>query len=123
MLALELEGGMAVAERYEGIERRLGDLVPGWVHVAQRREEGEKRLFDFYHGRFVETGALKKSLTEEGAEGAIREIHGEQLLFGTSIEYAVYLPGDAVLGLSEHERHDVDELMLGHVTGRLAVEG
>jgi hypothetical protein len=117
MLVLELEGGAATVERYEGVEHRASDLVPGWVRVSHRLEEGEKRLFDFYNGRFVDTGDLMQSLTEDSADGALREMHGDQLLFGSLLEYAVYLPGDAVLGLSDAERRDVDGLMLGHVTG------
>ena len=55
---------------------------------AQEKEEAA--LFAAHAPRHVASGATRASLTESGANGAIRERHGESSEFGTSIPYAIY---------------------------------
>lgn len=51
-------------------------------------EDAEQSIFDSYGGKYVDTGALKASLTQREAEGALRVLTPGMLLFGTSVWYA-----------------------------------
>lgn len=48
------------------------------------------KRFDRWYPRMYDTGDLRHSLTEEHANGAIREIHLDSIDFGTSIPYAKF---------------------------------
>lgn len=81
-------GARNAANNLEGIARRMTRLQPAFREVTRVLEAGEERVFA--GGKFTDTGALRNSLTQPHANGAIREIHGDSLEFGTSIPYARY---------------------------------
>jgi hypothetical protein len=114
----ELEGATATVRHQTEVEARLLNLMPAMELSMQRMEEGEQRLFQHYGGRFVRSGDLMRSLTED-ATGAIREAHFEGFDFGTSIDYAVYQGVDKspVLGFSRAEKEDIVAIIAGYVNG------
>lgn len=92
---------------------------PAFKLVAEILEKGEERHFKGLQGRYVRTGALRDSLTQPSANGAIREIHGDQLIFGTSIFYAKFLrkrKKSAVLVLKPTERKAAAATILAYVS-------
>jgi hypothetical protein len=111
----------------EGIAHRMVNAEPAFVEVERILERGEKRLFDRARGRYVRTGATRASLTQPEANGAIREAHGDQLVFGTRIWYAKFLrkPGSrrsgktksAILVLAPTERKRARETILEYIRG------
>jgi hypothetical protein len=111
----------------EGVTHRMVNAEPAFVEVERILERGEHRLFDRAHGRYVDTGATRESLTQPEANGAIREAHGDQLIFGTRIWYAKFLrkPGrgrsgktkSAILVLAPTERKQARETILDYIRG------
>jgi hypothetical protein len=78
-------------------QRRLADmearyLTPEqeYVAVIEMLEMNEYDVFARLHGRYDNTGATRRSLTESSGE-AIRRIEGPALDFGTSVWYAHFL--------------------------------
>jgi hypothetical protein len=80
-----------LTEYLSGLELRLANPTELEAITMKVLEEGERQLFSRLSPRFEDTGATKASLTQPSAEGAIREIHGMTLRFGTSIWYAKFL--------------------------------
>ena len=76
---------------YDEVSRRLRNAKPAFSEVLDILEEGEQRHFARLHGKYVRTGALMASLTQPTANAAIREAHGDGLVFGTSTYYAKFL--------------------------------
>jgi hypothetical protein len=60
------------------------------LETIEAFEKEEATIFESYAGKYVKTGALKASLTESDASGAIRELLPGEFKFGTSIWYAVF---------------------------------
>jgi hypothetical protein len=87
-LYVEARGVGKTAEDLAVIGRRMRDARPAFERVMPVLEAGEARHFAGLGGRFVMSGALRDSLTQASANGAIRETHGSHLVFGTSIFYA-----------------------------------
>ncbi|MEJ7785575.1 MAG: hypothetical protein WKF96_12290 [Solirubrobacteraceae bacterium] len=75
---------------YDEVSRRLLNAKPAFSEVLDILEEGEARHFARLH-KYVRTGALMASLTQPTANDAIREAHGDGLVFGTSTYYAKFL--------------------------------
>lgn len=117
---IEVRGDERAADRLDGIAHRMQNAQPAFEDVARILEAGEQRHFDSLRGRYVRTGALRDSLTEESANGAIREAHGDSLTFGTSIFYARFLrrkKKSAVLVLKPLERKQASQAIMDFVTG------
>jgi hypothetical protein len=66
--------------------RMAEPLFPDGVFRAAERAEAT--IFESYGGKYVDTGALRASLTEREAEGAVRELRPGEMLFGTTVYYA-----------------------------------
>lgn len=75
----------------EDISERLDDPTPLLEGAMKVLELSETSLFDRLAPHFDLTGATRASLTQTDARGAIREIHGVEARFGTSIWYAKFL--------------------------------
>lgn len=98
---------------------RVTDMRPGFEEIETMLEEGEERLFESYHGKYVDTGALKASLTQPRANKAIREAHAQHLDFGTAVYYARFHKDkkgkSAVLVLQSKERKKIPVTLLEYV--------
>lgn len=106
--------------RLNAVERRMRDARPAFEKVARILESGEQRHFNSLKGRYVDTGALKASLTQPNANGAIRKAHRDELEFGTSIFYARFLrrkKKSAVLVLKPIERKAAVATILDFIAG------
>jgi hypothetical protein len=108
--SVEWIGTEQLHKRLAGMQERY--LAPEQDYAAQIEllEANERDVFAALHGRYVNTGATKRSLTEGGGD-AVREIIGSELEFGTRVWYARFLTraitasnrrtgGSAVLRLS-----------------------
>lgn len=102
------------------VSYRCVDMRPGFEATMQLLEEGEKRLFKRYGGKYVDTGALMASLTQPTANDAIREAHAQHADFGTQVWYAKFQKDQkgksAVLKLQTKERKIIPMTLLHFVT-------
>jgi hypothetical protein len=73
---------------------RMADLRPGFEKVMDVLESAEAQHFTKLGGKFVRTGDVRASLTLENADGAIRRAHMQEMEFGSSIWYSVFLRAD-----------------------------
>ena len=119
---LQLLGGEEAIDDLDGIAKRMEHARPAFEAVSEILEAGEERHFSGLRGRYVRTGALRDSLTQPDANGAIREAHADELVFGTSIYYARFLRRkrkSAVLVLKPLERKAASKTILDYVMGDL----
>jgi hypothetical protein len=103
----------------KGVSYRMQHAGPAFDEVATSLEEGEKRHFTRLRGRYVDSGDLMASLTQSTANGAIRDSHADELVFGSSIYYAKFLrkgKKSAVLVLLPKERKTAAKTILDYVT-------
>lgn len=130
---LELVGADKVRGDLGAITDRLIDSRPIMRKQARVLELNETAVFEGLAGRYVDTGATKRSLTEPGGEHAIREATPHGLSFGSSIWYAHYLtehigpvtdkggmkrhPPSAVLKLEPETAHVIAADVLGQIVG------
>lgn len=117
---LELIGGEEAERDLDGIASRMSNARPAFELVEKILESGEERHFNGLKGRYVRTGATKASLTDGNANGAIREAHADELVFGTSIYYARFLrrkKRSAVLVLKPLERKASARTILDYIMG------
>lgn len=93
-----------VARAIENIGQRAVNARPAMLAITELLENGEQALWKRSGGKKwppradgtkagVLSGDLERSLTEGGADGAVREIHADHLVFGTSIWYARFMQG------------------------------
>jgi hypothetical protein len=80
-----------VAKDYHDLGERFGNQEGGFERVNRTLEEAHRLHFRRLRGRYVRTGAVRASLTQSNANGAIRTIHANELKFGTRVEHARYL--------------------------------
>jgi hypothetical protein len=102
-----------------GVSARMSNAQPAFTQIERILEQGEQRQFDRLHGKYVRTGATRASLTQPSANGAIRQAHADELVFGTNVWYAKFLrkkKKSAVLVLLPKERKQVTQTMLDHIT-------
>lgn len=119
---LQLVGGDKAEKDLDGIAARMEDAKPAFELVEKILESGEERHFKGLRGRYVRTGALKASLTDGSANGAIREAHADELTFGTSIYYARFLrrkKKSAVLVLKPLERKASTRTIMDYIMGEV----
>jgi hypothetical protein len=117
---LQLVGDEKAVKDMDGIAERMKDAKPAFELVEKILESGEERHFNSLKGRYVDTGALKASLTDGNANGAIREAHADELTFGTSIYYARFLRRrrkSAVLVLKPLERKASTRTIMEFIMG------
>lgn len=106
------------SDRFHYVAKRMRNARIAFQQVSKIVESGEERHFNSLRGRYVQTGATRDSLTQPNANGALREAHHNELVFGTTIEYAKYLrkgKKSAVLVLKPTERRASAELILQHI--------
>jgi hypothetical protein len=102
-----------------GVSARMSNAQPAFTQIERILEQGEQRQFDRLHGKYVRTGATRASLTQPSANGAIRQAHADELVFGTNVWYAKFLrkkKKSAVLVLLPKERKQVTQTMLDYIT-------
>jgi hypothetical protein len=126
-----LYGQEKVARDLALIRERLATMAERLPLEVQVIEQGERDLFGSLMGKYQNTGTLMASLTQSGADGAIRRYHGNVLEFGTSIWYGRFqtrigppsgkprgrkrpLPVK-VLKLTPAMRASAAEMVLGHL--------
>jgi hypothetical protein len=85
---VEVEGLDKAQLKLRGFARRMVLPQPALEAGVKVIEAGEEDLFTGFGGKFIRTGALRESLTQSDARGAIRRAHGEAIEFGSSIWYA-----------------------------------
>lgn len=111
--------GVDKAEKdLNNIARRMHNARPAFEEAAKILEEGEKRHFARLRGRYVDSGALLASLTQPSANGAIRDAHADELIFGTSLYYAKYLrkkKKSAVLVMQPKTRKTASQTILDYI--------
>lgn len=102
------------------VSYHVTNMQPGFEAAMELLEEGEKRLFKRYAGKYVDTGALMASLTQPTANDAIRDAHAQHADFGTSVWYAKFQKDkkgkSAVLKLQPTERKLIPTTLLKFVT-------
>jgi hypothetical protein len=103
---------------YEGVARRARH--PDMDGAMRALERAEMRRFDQLAPKYVRTGRLLESLTEDG-RNAIRAQHGERAQFGTRVQYARaagHRGGDLLIwiddkGIREYTEAILDEIVHG----------
>jgi hypothetical protein len=88
--AFEVIGAREIAARYAKIAHRAANPAEGLKDLTPALTQAESELFRSYGGKYVDTGELIASLTQEDASEAVREAHGEEFEFGTEVWYAKY---------------------------------
>lgn len=115
---IEAIGVDQAEDKLNAIDRRMVNARPAYDEVAGILEEGERRHFGRLRGRYVDTGELMASLTQPNANGAIRDAHADELIFGTEVYYAKYLrkgKKSAVLVLLPKERKTAARTILDYI--------
>jgi phage gpG-like protein len=110
-----IEHGVAEAARMvEQLGHRAEHAAPAMRKIRDLLILGEVALWHRSGGKKwapradgttpgVLTGALQRSLTEPDAEGAIREVHDDHLVFGTSLFYARFMQAGTTVNGVPHE--------------------
>ena len=88
---VELVGADKVEHDLQGISERMLDVAPALAEQVRMLEASEAATFADLGGRYVDTGAVRRSLTMSGAEGSVRRLSRSSLDFGTSFFYARFL--------------------------------
>jgi hypothetical protein len=86
-LDVSIRGADKVEHDLLGISRRADNLSPVFRKEMRMLERREMVMFA---GKYVDTGRLRASLTQESAPGAVREILPNGFKFGSSIWYGKY---------------------------------
>lgn len=104
---------------------RMVNAQPAWKSIEEILEAGEERIFTRFRGKYVDTGALKESLTQSSANDAIRDAHAFGLDFGTSVWYARYHKDkrgkSPYLKIQPTERKIISAEVLEYIVGGMAV--
>lgn len=117
-IEIDLLGAHPAQARIHGIAERLMAQEPAFSEVMGVLEEGERRIFEAWHGKYVDTGALRDSLTLPDADGALREIHNDGVDFGTLIPYAVYQRDNgrsAIMRFDDAEIAEITAILLRYI--------
>jgi hypothetical protein len=99
--------------RLAGVAERFARPEVAFGAVLREFESEERSIFASFAGKYVRTGALRASLTDAAASGAIRHLTPSGATFGSSIWYARFQ------GTSGPERHGRPSAIL-KVTAREA---
>jgi hypothetical protein len=70
------------------IAGRAVDIEPALHEVISVIEHAEQALFGSFGGKYNQTGETMASLTSSQSEEAIRDVHGDELVFGTMTWWA-----------------------------------
>lgn len=116
LVETELDGAAHAELTLTGISHRALHLQPAFRLAEHVLEHGESS--PFRGGQLTDTGRLRASLTQPFANDAIREAHGDELVFGTSVPYAraaASKAGERILLLSQREQKEISKLMIHYV--------
>lgn len=128
-------GAEQVARLIEDIGTHAVRAAPAMVKIGIVLQTAELALWKRHGGKKwepradgspagIDTGALQRSLTEAG-EGAIREIHEDHIVFGTSLWYAHFMlgtkhqPKRPILAYTPTVRKKTAEIIALHLLGDL----
>lgn len=111
---IEADGVKAAAKLIEDIGKRAVHARPAMAKITALLVLGEVALWKRSGGKKwapkvgdgqvgVLTGATMRSLTEPAAEGAVREIHDDHLVFGTTRFQARFMQAGTKVGGVQHE--------------------
>lgn len=127
----------AAAKLIEDVGKRAVHARPAMLKITELLLLGEVALWKRSGGKKwapkvgdgqtgVLTGALLRSLTTPEAEGAVREIHDDHVVFGTSLFYAGFMqsgtvrePKRSVLVFRPTDRKATKEIIRLHLLGEL----
>jgi hypothetical protein len=109
----EAHGIGAAIEMFSGVGARLVDLRAAEEPIDKTLREGYRQKFDDWRGWLVDAGALMKSLTDDGAAGALREAHHDEIEFGSTVSYARFHRG-ALLDITPKMERDLGEVLADH---------
>ena len=89
-IGVELVGANGTMSKLREVASRAHDPEAALREIFPIFERHERELIDSYGGKYVRTGATKRSLTEPTAKGAVREVSGATFKFGSRIWYAKF---------------------------------
>jgi hypothetical protein len=89
-VGIEVSGAGETMSMLRGMASRCKRPAGAFEQVFRAFEANEREIFEGYGGKYQDTGATMRSLTQPEATGAIREAHGGEFVFGTSIWYAKF---------------------------------
>jgi hypothetical protein len=112
-LALEIVPILEVEVSLHGIAKRALHPEPVWEAAFEAQEA--RQGYPFRGRQLVRTGRLRDSLTQPGADGAIREVHADYALFGTDVPYARSAAHKKNTPVLMHPVGELAELMLTFV--------
>lgn len=136
-MGLGVDGARAAAKLIEDIGERAVHARPAMTKITLLLVGGEVALWKRSGGKKwapkvgdgevgVLSGRLKASLTEPGAEGAVREIHDDHVVFGTSLYWSRFMqagtphePKRPVLVFRPTDRKATKEIVRLHLLGEL----
>jgi hypothetical protein len=116
--AIDVIGSGPFVSKLDRIRGRMENLEDVFEKAFRIWEAGEARHFGGLGGRYVRTGALRDSLTQPNANGAIREAHAQEAVFGSSVFYAKFQRRNkksAVLVLKPTERKLIAKTMIREI--------
>lgn len=113
-MPLTEHGAAEAARMVEQIGQRAEHAAPAMRKIRDLLILGEVALWKRSGGKKwalradgttpgVLSGALHRSLTEPEAEGAVREVHDDRLVFGTTLFYARFMQKGTVVNGAPHE--------------------
>lgn len=114
-VGIQLKGAGSTLSVLRGMADRCRRPAGAYQQIFRAIEKNERRIFDAYAGKYVQSGATMESLTQPDAKGALREAHDGEFVFGTSVWYAKF---QGTTGKGRH--HDPSAIV--QVTPEMAAE-
>jgi hypothetical protein len=125
-VTVDLIGSESAVDRLGRTAAMIRVLPSSVPEIFDVLEKSEERLFDSWHGKYVDTGRTRGSLTQRHHPDAIRELHGPQLVFGTSVDYARYLREggrSAVLRIDQSTVSEIEAVVAAQINLVARVRG
>lgn len=124
-LEIQAFGFKEASTKLKKVSFRMRNARPAFELISELMEQSVERAFTKLRGKYVDTGALKDSLTQSTANDAIREAHMDGLDFGTQVWYARFHKDkrdkSPYLKMLPTERKEAAEILMEHVVGGMAV--
>jgi hypothetical protein len=125
-LHVTLDGDEKTLYDLHGMVVRLATVEAAAPEIFEYLEHTEEKLFDWWDGKYVDTGRTRDSLTQLHGD-AIRSVHPGSMEFGTSVPYAPFLrneKGNAVLiSLKPHNVAAIHAILHEHVMAGVGIRG
>lgn len=87
---IQLKGVGATMSELRGLAARCRRPTGAFREIFGAIEEAERRIFAEFDGKYVDTGATMRSLTEPDDDMGIREHEGDEFVFGTKVWWAKF---------------------------------